>query len=220
MGYSRDRCTYPYIHLSNCTILLLPLQLEQNMFINSSLLLFSSCIQEWDQVSAYSNRSIPRPRIYSTDHQGIADDLRSHISHFSGMGHGGMVATKPGKARSIADGQSQHSVSNHSHRGYLNSAFPTNLVNSRPGKMIKMCLRDLLFILIIFVIIAELRQSRQSLAAVSDRMSRASYAASIHGGGAPSIASSTRRARPRSRSRDYLNGGGAHVHNNNRSIGR
>lgn len=142
-------------------------------------------------MSAYSNRSIPRPRIYSTDHhQGIPDDLRSHISHFSGM-----VATKSGKTRSIADGQSQHSVSNHSHRGYLNSAFPTNLVNSRP----------------------ELRQSRQSLAAVSDRMSRASYAASIHGGGAPSIASSTRRARPRSRSRDYLNG--THVHNN-RSIGR
>lgn len=98
--------------------------------IRSSFLLLCLCPpQEWDQVSAYSNRSIPRPRIYSTDHhQGIADDLRSHISHFSGM-----VATKPGKARSIADGQSQHSVSNHSHRGYLNSAFPTNLVNSRPG---------------------------------------------------------------------------------------
>lgn len=167
-----------------------------------TIFFFSSPLpQEWDQVSAYSNRSIPRPRIYATDnhsnhhhHQGIADDLRSHISHFSGL-----VATKPGKARSIADGQSQHSVSNHSHRGYLNSAFPTNLVNSRP----------------------ELRQSRQSLAAVSDRMSRASYAASIHGGGgggAASIASSTRRARPRSRSRDYLSG--SHVHNNNRSIGR
>lgn len=38
-------------------------------------------------------------------------------------------------SRSIADGQSQHSFSNHSHRGYLNSAFPTNLVNSRPGKL-------------------------------------------------------------------------------------
>lgn len=143
MGYYRDRCTYPSIHLSNCTILLLPLQLEQNMFINSSsFLLVLPSLQEWDQVSAYSNRSIPRPRIYSTDHQGIADDLRSHISHFSGMG-GGMVATKPGKARSIADGQSQHSVSNHSHRGYLNSAFPTNLVNSRPGEMIKEVLGDL-----------------------------------------------------------------------------
>lgn len=35
--------------------------------------------------------------------------------------------------RSIADGQSHHSF-NHSQRGYLNSAFPTNLVNSRPGK--------------------------------------------------------------------------------------
>lgn len=39
------------------------------------------------------------------------------------------------QCRSIADGQSQHSFSNHSHRGYLNSAFPTNLVNSRPGKL-------------------------------------------------------------------------------------
>lgn len=42
-------------------------------------------------------------------------------------------------------------------------------------------------------------------------MSRASYAGSIHGHGpAHSIASSTRRTRPRSRSRDQL--GGAHVH--------
>lgn len=39
------------------------------------------------------------------------------------------------QSRSIADGQSQHSFSNHSHRGYLNSAFPSNLVNSRPGKL-------------------------------------------------------------------------------------
>jgi len=127
--------------------------------------------------------------------------------------------------RSIADGQSQHSFSNNSHRGYLGSAFPTNLVNSRP----------------------ELRQSRQSLAAASERMSRASYAGSIHGGGGgggggmgvgvgggmvggggpgslmgmvglvgpggpASIASSNaRRSRPRSRSRDQLNT--THIHN-------
>lgn len=58
----------------------------------------------------------------------MQDDLRSHVSHFSG------VAGKVGKARSIADGQSQHSFSNHSQRGYLGTAFPTNLVNSRPGK--------------------------------------------------------------------------------------
>ncbi|ALC37965.1 haf [Drosophila busckii] len=162
--------------------------------------------KEWDQVSAYSGRSIPRPRIYPVEQP---DDMRSH---FSGMP--GKVA----KSRSIADGQSQHSFSNNSHRGYLGSAFPTNLVNSRP----------------------ELRQSRQSLAAASERMSRASYAGSIHGGnggggggmgvplngagslmgmsglvgngGPASIASSNaRRSRPRSRSRDQLNT--THIHN-------
>lgn len=125
-------------------------------------------------------------------------------------------------SRSLADGQSQHSFSNNSHRGYLGSAFPSNLVNSRP----------------------ELRQSRQSLAAASERMSRASYAGSIHGGnggggglggngggggnglpvsslmamsgmvgggGPASIASSARRSRPRSRSREQLNT--THIHN-------
>ncbi|XP_059220181.1 leucine-rich repeat-containing protein let-4 isoform X2 [Stomoxys calcitrans] len=35
--------------------------------------------KEWDQVSAYSGRSIPRPRVYPMDNQ---DDMRSH---FSGM---------------------------------------------------------------------------------------------------------------------------------------
>ncbi|KPU73955.1 uncharacterized protein Dana_GF15849, isoform C [Drosophila ananassae] len=164
--------------------------------------------KEWDQVSAYSGRSIPRPRIYPVDQP---DDMRSHFSGMPG---------KVGKSRSLADGQSQHSFSNNSHRGYLNSAFPSNLVNSRP----------------------ELRQSRQSLAAASERMSRASYAGSIHGGGGgggngvnggvagglpvtslmamsgmvggggpASIASSARRSRPRSRSRDQLNT--THIHN-------
>lgn len=90
------------------------------------------------------------------DNQGLADDMRSHVSHFSG------VTGKIGKPRyldtqcvaiiiifltylylivsligillrSIADGQSQHSFSNQSHRGYLGTAFPSNLVNSRPG---------------------------------------------------------------------------------------
>lgn len=53
-------------------------------------------IQDWDQVSAYSGRSIPRPRIYPMDNGGnggIADDMRSHVSHFSG------VAGKSGKTR-------------------------------------------------------------------------------------------------------------------------
>ncbi|XP_055551242.1 leucine-rich repeat and fibronectin type-III domain-containing protein 3 isoform X3 [Wyeomyia smithii] len=139
--------------------------------------------KDWDQVSAYSGRSIPRPRIYPMENQAIPDDLRSHVSHFSAVGG------KVGKARSIADGQSHHSFSNHSQRGYLGSAFPSNLVNSRP----------------------ELRQSRQSLAAASERMSRASYAGSIVGP-AHSIASSTRRTRPRSRSREQLNGTHVHSH--------
>lgn len=56
----------------------------------------------------------------------------------------------------------------------------------------------------------ELRQSRQSLAA-SDRMSRASYTNSVHGP-TQSVASSTRRTRPRSRSRDQLNGTHIHSH--------
>uniref|UniRef100_A0A1B0AGV9 LRRCT domain-containing protein n=1 Tax=Glossina pallidipes TaxID=7398 RepID=A0A1B0AGV9_GLOPL len=133
-------------------------------------------VAEWDQVSAYSGRSIPRPRVYPMDNQ---DDMRSY---FSGMP--GKVA----KPRSIADGQSHHSFSNNSHRGYLGSAFPTNLVNSRP----------------------ELRQSRQSLAAASERMSRASYAGSVHG--PTSVASSSRRSRPRSRSRDQLNTAHLHSH--------
>lgn len=50
-------------------------------------------LQDWDQVSAYSGRSIPRPRIYPMDNQAIADDMRSHVSHFSG------VVGKIGKAR-------------------------------------------------------------------------------------------------------------------------
>lgn len=57
----------------------------------------------------------------------------------------------------------------------------------------------------------ELRQSRQSLAAASDRMSRASYAQSAHGP-AHSIASSSRRTRPRSRSRDQLGNALLHSH--------
>ncbi|XP_058177333.1 leucine-rich repeat and fibronectin type-III domain-containing protein 3 [Anopheles ziemanni] len=158
----------------------------------ATLSAFNSHKQDWDQVSAYSGRSIPRPRIYPMENAAIPDDLRSHVSHFSavGGGPGGAGGPKVGKARSIADGQSHHSFSNHSQRGYLGSAFPSNLVNSRP----------------------ELRQSRQSLAAASERMSRASYAGSIVHGPAHSIASSTRRTRPRSRSRDQLTGTHIHTH--------
>ena len=167
-------------------------------------------------MSAYSGRSIPRPRIYPMENQAIPDDLRSHVSHFSAVGGGGGGGVpKVGKARSIADGQSHHSFSNHSQRGYLGSAFPSNLVNSRPGKGWSVFSRQhYISVLIERCVLSstELRQSRQSLAAASERMSRASYAGSIVHGPAHSIASSTRRTRPRSRSRDQLSGAHIHTH--------
>ena len=112
--------------------------------------------------------------------------------------------------RSIADGQSHHSFSNQSHRGYLGSSFPQNIVNSRPGNL-DHHLSNRIIAYDPNFLPSELRQSRTSLAAASERMSRASYAGSIHGA-AQSIASSTRRTRPRSRSRDQLNT--AHLHSN------
>jgi hypothetical protein len=112
--------------------------------------------------------------------------------------------------RSIADGQSHHSFSNQSHRGYLNSGFPTNLVSSRPGRSTQQNEHFDYFSNRLHCE-PELRQSRTSLAAASERMSRASYAGSFHGG-PQSIASSTRRARPRSRSREQLST--AHLHSN------
>ncbi|OAD56411.1 Leucine-rich repeats and immunoglobulin-like domains protein 3 [Eufriesea mexicana] len=123
--------------------------------------------KEWDQVSAYSNRSIPRPRIFPIDRQGsitrasCIDDVRSQTGHYSGK-----VST-----RSIVDGQSQHSFSNTSTRYFGNNTLSSNLANTR----------------------SELRQSRQSLAAASDRMSRTNFSPSHmppH--------SSSRRQRPRS----------------------
>lgn len=162
--------------------------------------------KDWDQVSAYSTHSTQRPRMYSIEQPPsiIQDDMRSHFS-------------SKGKPRSIADGQSQHSFSNHSGRYLANNAFPNNLLASRQ----------------------DLRQSRQSLAMQSERMSRASIAgitANAHmmgaphhmGGGPPppsahSVSSSTRRSsRPRSRSRDhhhrpssrYSTAGSTHTLNN------
>ncbi|PSN30909.1 hypothetical protein C0J52_26764 [Blattella germanica] len=88
--------------------------------------------KDWDQVSMYSNRSIPRPRVYHMERQGsinmgcIADDMRSHASHFSSKGV---------KTRSIADGQSQHSFSNHSGRYLSGNSYAAGLVSSRPGKI-------------------------------------------------------------------------------------
>ncbi|CAL7949251.1 unnamed protein product [Xylocopa violacea] len=123
--------------------------------------------KEWDQVSAYSNRSIPRPRIFPIDRQGsitrgsCIDDVRSQAGHYSGK-----VST-----RSVVDGQSQHSFSNTSTRYFGNNTLASNLANTR----------------------SELRQSRQSLAAASDRMSRTNFSPSHM----PSH-SSSRRQRPRS----------------------
>ncbi|KAK0083784.1 hypothetical protein PV325_008242 [Microctonus aethiopoides] len=135
--------------------------------------------KEWDQVSAYSNRSIPRPRIFPIDRQGFIqntftgsitrasciDEVRSQASHYGG----GKIST-----RSVADGQSQHSFSNNSSRYFANAALANNIANTRP----------------------ELRQSRQSLAAASDRMSRNGFP----GNNLPPHASA-RRQRPRSRNR-------------------
>ncbi|XP_057327727.1 leucine-rich repeat and fibronectin type-III domain-containing protein 3 [Microplitis mediator] len=127
--------------------------------------------KEWDQVSAYSNRSIPRPRIFPIDRQGsmtrasCIDEVRSQASHY-----GGKISS-----RSVADGQSQHSFGNNSSRYFANTALASNLVNTRP----------------------ELRQSRQSLAAASDRMSRNGYPGNTN---MPPHASA-RRQRPRSRNR-------------------
>ncbi|XP_065162901.1 leucine-rich repeat and fibronectin type III domain-containing protein 1-like protein isoform X2 [Atheta coriaria] len=148
--------------------------------------------KDWDQVSAYSTHSTQRPRMYSVEPSSLMqDDLRSHFS------------TKGTKPRSIADGQSQHSFSNHSGR-YLAAAnaFPNNLLASRQ----------------------DLRQSRQSLAMQSERMPRGTQHHLVPSHHAPpthSVTSSTRRSRPRSRSRDhhrpssrYSTAGSTHTLNN------
>nr|CAI5867538.1 unnamed protein product [Callosobruchus analis] len=128
--------------------------------------------KEWDQVSAYSTHS-QRPRMYTVDQPASLDDMR----YFGQMGK---------KARSIADGQSQNSFSNHSGRYLTANAFPNNLLASRQ----------------------DLRQSRQSLAMQSERMSTRGGG----GGGLPvpptdrwgECPPGARRTRPRSRSRDHL----------------
>lgn len=49
------------------------------------------------------------------------------------MGDEMRYTSKPAKTRSVADGQSQHSFSNHSGRYLTSNAFSAGLVNSRPG---------------------------------------------------------------------------------------
>ncbi|CAG9566629.1 unnamed protein product [Danaus chrysippus] len=110
--------------------------------------------REWDQVSAYSARSIPRARSYTEPPPPET------------------LPGRPGRARSLADGQSQHSYS----ARYGASGYPTSLLGSR----------------------TDLRQSRQSLGGASERASRLSLSGAA--GGATSGTSGSRR-RPRSRSR-------------------
>lgn len=71
---------------------------------------------EWETVSMYSSRSIPRARMYHMDNGSVnqsfvMDDNRSHISHFSHVPNGYTA-----KARSTADGQSHRSYSQMSNK--------------------------------------------------------------------------------------------------------
>ncbi|KAM3964789.1 leucine-rich repeat and fibronectin type-III domain-containing protein hattifattener [Aphomia sociella] len=112
--------------------------------------------REWDQVSAYSARSIPRARTYTEP------------------AHPDPLPGRPGRTRSLADGQSQHSYSQSGRYGP--PGYPGSLLGSR----------------------TDLRQSRQSLGAASERASRLSLSGAA--GGATGGTSGSRR-RPRSRSR-------------------
>jgi len=56
------------------------------------------------------------------------DDVRSQTGHYSSKV----------SARSIADGQSQHSFSNNSTRYFSNTALASNLVSTRPGWLLHM----------------------------------------------------------------------------------
>lgn len=96
--------------------------IHTHTYIKQVLIMCVVFKQEWDQVSAYSTHS-QRPRMYTVDPPPslMQDDMRSHFS------------TKGNKPRSIADGQSQHSFSNHSGRYLTSNAFPNNLLASRQG---------------------------------------------------------------------------------------
>lgn len=69
--------------------------------------------REWDQISAYSARSIPRARTYTEP--APPDPLPG----------------RPGRTRSLADGQSQHSFSQSGRYGA--PAYPGSLLGSRSG---------------------------------------------------------------------------------------
>ncbi|XP_048483927.1 vasorin [Plutella xylostella] len=115
--------------------------------------------REWDQVSAYSARSIPRARTYTE------------------LAPPDPLPGRPGRARSLADGQSQHSYSQTGRYGP--PGYPGSLLGSR----------------------ADLRQSRQSLGAASERASRLSLSGAAGGAGGAREGPGGSRRRPRSRSR-------------------
>ncbi|XP_057372454.1 uncharacterized protein LOC130693341 isoform X1 [Daphnia carinata] len=98
--------------------------------------------KDWDQLSMYSSRSIPRARMYHSDRPGsvmgsvnggfIADDARSHVSGYSvnKSGNGGVNLLR---SRSLIDGPTQRSVSALSGRGP--SYLPPGLHHGMGGAM-------------------------------------------------------------------------------------
>ncbi|CAH1183723.1 unnamed protein product [Phaedon cochleariae] len=165
--------------------------------------------KDWDQVSAYSTHS-QRPRMYMVDQPPSLEDMRPHFG-----------PPKGNKPRSIADGQSQHSFSNQSGRYLTSNAFPNNLLASRQASssFVPPRRHSYAFPNNFLLFRKDLRQSRQSLAMQSDRMS--SRMAPHHLPATNSVISSTRRSRPRSRSRDhnrpssrYSTAGSTHTLNN------
>ncbi|XP_011506539.1 PREDICTED: leucine-rich repeat and fibronectin type-III domain-containing protein 3 [Ceratosolen solmsi marchali] len=117
--------------------------------------------KEWDQLSAYSTRSIPRPRIFPVERQGSVTRA-SCLEEAAPPGPGSLT------------------VPNHARGHYFPGAsLGSSLVGlgARP----------------------ELRHSRQSLAATSERMARGGFSSGVQL--APQAQSSARRQRPRSRNR-------------------
>jgi len=96
--------------------------------------------KDWDQLSMYSSRSIPRARMYHSERPGsvmgsvngafIGDDARSHMSGYSLNKAGGMNLMR---SRSLAEGQSQRAMSAMSGR-YL-SSHPLHHLNGMNGMM-------------------------------------------------------------------------------------
>ncbi|CAG0879191.1 unnamed protein product [Cyprideis torosa] len=86
--------------------------------------------KEWDQISMYSGRSIPRARMYHMENKGfVPDDARSHISHASHFSSH-MAKAQP---RTYIDAHSQRSFSAMSGNYHLGNGFHGSSGNlSRP----------------------------------------------------------------------------------------